>query len=65
MPSGKVSPVRVDAPSLEFSQLAMQELELDDVKRRYIRAVYFWTKSVSRTAKILKVARNTVQEYIG
>jgi len=43
----------------------MQELESEDVKRRYVEAVYFWTKSVTRTAKILKVDRGTVYRYLG
>ncbi|HVJ15449.1 MAG TPA: IS630 transposase-related protein [Polyangiaceae bacterium] len=56
----------MEAPSVEFSQLAMQELSLDGVKRRYVRAVYFWAGcSVTKAAKILKVDRNTVYGYLG
>ncbi len=63
---GKATSLKVDAPSLEFSQLAMQEFDLHAVKRRYVQAVYFWTNcSVSKTAKILRVDRNTVYSYLG
>ena len=63
---GKATSLKVDAPSLEFSQLAMQELDFHAVKRRYVQAVYFWTNcSVSKTAKILKIDRNTVYSYLG
>jgi len=58
------SSIRVDAPSLEFTTMALQELTLDGVKRRYIRAVYFWTRSVNRTARITGVHRQTVREYL-
>jgi hypothetical protein len=62
----KTSTVRVEAPALEFSQLAMQELDLHAVKRQYVRAVYFWAGcSVVKAAKILKIDRNTVYGYLG
>lgn len=64
MSRGRLPSYVVDAPDAPFPQLALQELDLHAVKRRYIRAVYFWTKSVTRTAKICKVARNTVEAYL-
>lgn len=62
---GKRSDVSVPAPRGEFSTLAMQELSLDAVKRRYVQAVFFWNRSVSKTAKVLGIDRNTVYSYLG
>lgn len=62
---GDRTDVSVPAPRGDFSALAVQELSLDAVKRRYVQAVFFWNRSISKTAKVLGVDRNTVYAYLG
>lgn len=51
-------------PPVDFQRLADCELDLEEVKRQYARAVYFKTRSVLQTAAVLKVDRSTVYNYL-
>lgn len=61
---GRRSTAALEAPSGPFSELAMQELSLETVKRRHIQAVFFWTRNISRAARILQIDRATVRQYL-
>jgi hypothetical protein len=58
------SAIRVERPPLVFRLLAEDEIDLDTLKRDYIRAVYYRTKSMRAAARILKIADYTVRKYV-
>ncbi len=64
MPSGRFSTIRVERPPTIFRLLAEDKLDLEAVKRDYIRAVYYRSGSFRETARILKIAASTVRGYV-
>jgi transposase-like protein len=51
-------------PLQEFAALTEKGLDLEDVKRQYVRAMYYRTRSVLQTADALKVDRATVYRFL-
>jgi ActR/RegA family two-component response regulator len=57
------SSIRVERPPIVFRLLAEDRIDLDAVKREYIRAVYYRTQNISEAARVLKVSPAMVREY--
>lgn len=58
------SPWLAAEPSPLFAELADCRLDLEEVKQRYVRAVFYRTRSVIQTAALLKVDRSTVMRHL-
>jgi ActR/RegA family two-component response regulator len=58
------SALRVERPPIVFRLLAEDGLDLELLKREYIRAVYWRTQNISETARVCKVARSTVSKVL-
>jgi hypothetical protein len=58
------TPWLASEPSPEFAALADAGLEIEELKKLYVRAVFFKTRSVLQTAAILKVDRSFVYNHL-
>jgi hypothetical protein len=58
------TPWLASEPSEEFKALLALGLDLEEVKKRYVRAMFYQTRSVIQTAALLKVDRATVMRHL-